>query len=147
MRLVLEPTAWEVSMPEPDPNVIRSRLVALDDQLRQLPSDAFSQKFELQTEGDELRNQLRLLLESELDEASDAWAECTGRKGTHSVNEEERLAHASITKAHSMDSSVIALDTCRSSAGGSESTESRFECTRWSRIDFASIRHPEESAF
>ena len=83
-------------MSEPDPNAIRSRLVSIDDQLRQLPSDAWVQKFVLQTEGDELRKQLRLLLEAELDEASDAWAERAGRKGTHSVNEEELLAQAAI---------------------------------------------------
>ncbi len=49
--------------------------------------------------------------------------------------------HARVRKAHLIDSSVVALDTCRSGAGDFESTESRFECTRWSRIDYASIRH------
>lgn len=75
-------------------DIIRERLVRIDDELRALPSDAFSRKHALLTERDGLRAELRTLLGVELAAASDDWAERSGRKGTHSVDEDEQTAAA-----------------------------------------------------
>lgn len=83
-------------MSDPSPEELRERLVEIDDELRALPSDAFERKHELNSESDDLRRQLADQLGDEMDEASAGWAERAGRKGTHSVNEGERIAQAGI---------------------------------------------------
>jgi hypothetical protein len=79
-----------------DHTTLRARLVAIDDELRWLPADAFADKHALNREADSLRSVLRTELSADLDAASDEWAERAGRKGTHSVNESEKAAAAAI---------------------------------------------------
>ena len=79
-----------------DPRQIRARLVEIDDALQRLPSDAFAEKHNLLTEADGHRASLASELGAELDAASDEWAERAGRKGTHSVDEDEQAAQAAI---------------------------------------------------
>lgn len=81
------------------PGQLRARLVTIDDELRCLAADAFAAKYALQSEADTHRQLLRLLLESDLDDASRDWADRAGRKGTHSVNEDEQRAAAAIVSA------------------------------------------------
>ncbi|MGI9623055.1 MAG: hypothetical protein ACR2PK_09490 [Acidimicrobiales bacterium] len=83
-------------MSDLSPEMIRERLVELDDELRALPSDAFARKHELNTESDELRRQLAEQLGDDIDDANAGWAERAGHKGTHSVNEGEQIAQAGI---------------------------------------------------
>ena len=69
---------------------IRRRLVEIDDELRALPDDAFAAKHPLRTEQDACRAELRVLVGHELGDMNDHWADRAGRKGTHSVNEDEQ---------------------------------------------------------
>lgn len=78
------------------PEELRRRFVEIADELRSLPADAFARKHELATEADTHRARLAEVLESDLREAGDQWAERAGRKGTHSVDEGEKLAGAAI---------------------------------------------------
>ena len=73
-------------------DLVRRRLVEIDDALRALPSDAFAERHVLNTEQDALRSELRALLGAELAAASDDWAERSGRKGSHSVDDGEQAA-------------------------------------------------------
>ena len=60
------------------------------------PADAFARKHKLSTEADKHRGLPAKLLKTELKDVGDKWAERAGHKGTHSVNEEEKLAQAGI---------------------------------------------------
>ncbi len=80
----------------PAPEELRRRLVQIDDEIRALASDAFAEKHELNTEADELRSELAAQLGPAMDAASADWAERAGHKGTHSVNEDEKIAQAGI---------------------------------------------------
>jgi hypothetical protein len=86
----------EAFMTAGDPESLRARLVAIDDEMRQLPPDAFAQKYELLTEGDTHRKLLRELLVSDLDGASDSWSVRAGRKGAHSADDHAPVAQATI---------------------------------------------------
>ena len=81
---------------EQTPEQLRRRLVEIDDEIRGLPADAFARKHQLSTEADRHRGLLAKLLKTELKDVGDKWAERAGHKGTHSVNEEEKLAQAGI---------------------------------------------------
>ena len=86
----------EIVMSEPTPEGIRARLVEIDDELRDVPDNSFARKHELNKEGDAKRDELRAILQPELDAASGEWAERAGRKGTHSVAEDEKIAQAGL---------------------------------------------------
>ncbi len=81
---------------QPTPEQLRQRLVEIDDEVRGLPADAFASKHELLTEADQLRALLGEALEDDLQAIGEEWAERAGRKGTHTVNEDEKIAQAGI---------------------------------------------------
>lgn len=78
------------------PEELRRRLVEIGDELRSLPPDAFADKHALSTEADEHRAELARLLEDDLKATGDKWAERAGRKGAHSVDDDEKIAQAGI---------------------------------------------------
>ncbi len=78
------------------PDELRRRLIEIDDEKRGLASDAFALKHKLNIEADGLRLELASQLGSEIDAANTGWAERAGRKGSHSVNEEQLIAQARI---------------------------------------------------
>lgn len=68
-------------------DLLRMRLVQIDDELRALPSDAFAEKHELNLETDEIRNALSEL-EGDQSEALKEWTERASRKGTPASQDE-----------------------------------------------------------
>ena len=62
---------------------LRTELAANQAALDALEGDDFAGRFRLERRGDELRAALHDLIEDDLDEASDEWAERAGRKGEH----------------------------------------------------------------
>lgn len=62
---------------------LRSRLVALDDEIRLLARDDFAGRRRLNVERDRLRGLLRERRTDADDNTTRAWAERAGRKGSH----------------------------------------------------------------
>jgi len=85
-------------MTERNPEDLRRRLVEIDDELRELPSDAFARKHELNTEGDNNRKLLADALAPELRAIGDDWADRSARKASHTANADELAAKASMAK-------------------------------------------------
>lgn len=61
----------------------RQRLAEIDAELRALPADAFTRKFELRSEADAVRSELADLIAEDLNRARGGWAERAARKGSH----------------------------------------------------------------
>ena len=67
--------------------ILRMRLVQIDDELRGLPADAFAAKHELNLEADEVRKALAEV-EGDQSEALDEWNKRSARKSTHEIDPE-----------------------------------------------------------
>jgi hypothetical protein len=76
----------------PSAEAIRPRLAEIHAELAALPSDAFAEKQELNTEADQLKQEQRDLMQDRLDDASDEWSNRAARKGSHT--QDERLDKA-----------------------------------------------------
>ena len=70
------------------PEEVRSRMVEIDDESRELAADEFARRFALATEADELRALLTQMNAPAIAKARKGWAGRAGRKGAHEVNEE-----------------------------------------------------------
>lgn len=72
--------------PEDELDWARRQLVAIDDQLRSVPSDDFARRHALHEAADAFRSVLRDGNYHAVRAAQRAWSERAGRKGTHEVD-------------------------------------------------------------
>lgn len=77
------------------PDQIRRRLVAIDDELRALPVDDFENKHRLSVEADGLRAQLRSLDEGDSGVLAQ-WADRAAKKSGHTADDDVEAAKAAI---------------------------------------------------
>lgn len=78
---------------------LRRRLVEISGELSGLGPMAFAAKHQLNLEADQLRNQLAVLVGSEMDKANKEWAERAGRKNAQDIDEVEASAIA-VVRSH-----------------------------------------------
>jgi hypothetical protein len=74
---------WDDGVSGPSAEAIRRRLAEIHAELAALPSDAFAEKHELNTEADQLKQEPRNLMQDRLHDASDEWSNRAARKGSH----------------------------------------------------------------
>ena len=87
--------AGEVRRSTDEAQPIRSRLVAIADELRIVAADDFATKHRLNVEADELRRRLEQLADGD-SETLHRWADRAARKGSHEMDHEREAAKAAI---------------------------------------------------